>query len=304
MKYYLYSNEDIVIGINGLNQEFSTGKTLLIPNNTVVTFYPLKKELLPFTLICSTNKLNQNKNIKTTSYKDFIIIEPVFSKIYSPDILLGKNFKSLTACLIGKPYCYLIQENLKNYKFECKEHIKNFEIYEQNNTIILQADYYDNDYIVAFHKNEKIFYEFIGKVVIENQLITVIKDKETFSRHGEILKFEITTNKIKLLSQESIYLNGAPANHAPFLNHIAFFEAIREKDYKLATTYLTNELQQQLTPSHFSSFFGEFDEIKPITIGEEHKIALIKNLTPISATAKTYKIVFNKNLICDILDCN
>ncbi|MDD2227476.1 MAG: hypothetical protein PHH71_02730, partial [Clostridia bacterium] len=212
-----------------------------------------------------------------------------------------RNFKEYTICLIGKPFNLLIENEERHYVFKCGDNLKNIVFSEKNSCLIMQAEQNEFDYVVIFHKNSKTFYEFVGVFSLDNNTITLIKDKKTFARHGELLKFEINEKNINLALSEPIYLNGKPARIAPFLNTIAFFQAIKEKDYVLAKYYLSQNFALRLTPEHFEEFFGEFDEIKPITYLGRRKIALLQKVSHNHSIARIFEVVSENDSIKDII---
>ena len=124
---------------------------------------------------------------------------------------------------------------------------------------------------MIFHKNSKKFLELNGNFTLKNNQIKYIKNKNTFAHHGEFYHFEINNQDIILKDFFTVYLNGQPTAHAPFLNHIAFFEAVRESDFNLAKKYLSPIFNSILTPAHYKNFFGNFDEIRPLNLHNKNQ---------------------------------
>jgi hypothetical protein len=270
----------------------------------LVNVFPTDKNCLPFAFKAEKPDLFKNDFIKIIEYPKFLMLELNSPLNFTPVFLKGKNFKEYTVCLIGKPYKLMIDYKFEHFAFDCKDGLKNIEFSEKNNVILMQAELNNDDYTVFFHKKSKIFQEFVGNLTFsekENK-ITIIKDKHTFFRHGELQVYELQDEKIVEISTEPVYLNGKPAQTAPFLNHICFFQAVKEKDYDLARLYLSEKFSQQLFPQLFEQYFGYFDEIKPILDDGEHKIALIENLSPRHSYARVFKVKISSNLIDDIVE--
>lgn len=114
--------------------------------------------------------------------------------------------------------------------------------------------------------------------------------------------FEIKENSFEKISSEPIYLNGSPSRFAPFLNHIAFFQAIKEKDYFLAKNLLSKNFSQNLSDESFERFFGDFDEVKPLVLNGQNKIALLKKITERHWQARVFKVSITESLINDIVE--
>lgn len=300
MKYFLYSKTTCLAEVNEKTSEVSNKTPLVLNNGEYVKVYPLENGKLPFCFVAG-NQVLQNKNIRATDFGEYTILEIQAQQIFSGEFFKTKIFNGYTASVIGKPFKFNIDNKDKHFSFDCKEILTEISIYENKGLIVLDCLAYGQDYMVCFHKKEEKFYEFYGNVDIKDTKITEIKDKNTQARHGELNEYAIELDKIKLLSSEPIYLNKMPVKVPPFLFHIAFFEAVREKDFELAKSYLTEEFSRKLKTAHFKEFFGEFDQIKPIIENNQHKIALIKKSSPYCQKAKVFTLTFENNLIADIL---
>ena len=301
MKYFLYSKNYVIIRTEAETTELEAGKISELKADSLVFVYPTEKNYLPF-FFKTDKSVFKNEYLKKVEYPKFLMLEANPPANFSPVFLKGKNFKDYTICLIGKPYKLLIDHNLDHFVFDCKNDIKNIDFSEKNNLIFMNATLNDNDYTVVFHKKSGKFQEFIGNFTMSDNKITILKDKHTFFRHGELKTYEIQDNEIYLTLSEPVYLNGKPAQTAPFLNHIAFFQAVKEKYYNLAKMLLSEKFAQQVSPKTFEHFFGNFDEIKPIVDCGESKIALIKNLSKTHSTARIFKVQMLGPQIHDIFE--
>lgn len=301
MKYFLYSKNYVILQTEAETTELEAGKICELKADALVKVYPTEKNYLPF-FFRADKSVFKNDYLKKIEYPKFLMLEANPPANFSPVFLKGKNFKDYTACLIGKPYKLLIDHKLDHYVFDCKDDVKNIEFSEKNNAILMQADLNDDDYTVVFHKKSGQFQELVGNFTMSENKITILKDKRTFFRHGELQTYEIRDDNIFLISAEPVYLNGRPAQTAPFLNHIAFFQAVKEKDYTLAKMLLSEKFAKELSPETFEQFFGSFDEIKPIIDCGEGKIALIENLSPTHSTARLFQIKTLSAQISDIFE--
>lgn len=304
MKYFLYSKKNVILQIDSELTDLPAGKVLEIQTGSLVNVFSTERNFLPFAFKTEKPELFKNDYIKIIEYPKFLMLEILPLSSFSPVFLKGKNFKEYTVCLIGKPYKLMIDHKLEHYVFDCQDDIKNVDFFEKGNAIFMQAELNNDDYTVIFHKKNKKFQEFIGNFNFSDKdnKISVLKDKHTFFRHGELQVYEIQDEKILQISSEPVYLNGKPAQPAPFLSHIAFFQAVKEKDLSMAKQFLSKKFSYELTPNLFEQFFGKFDEIKPILDEGEHKIALIENLSPRHSFARVFKIKISSNLIDDIIE--
>ncbi|MDD4685817.1 MAG: hypothetical protein PHI76_00795 [Clostridia bacterium] len=292
----------MIVQIGGEFLELSAGKTLEIEESTYISVFPTSKSFLPFCFIAEKQSVFRNDYLNIFEYPNFLMLEACPPISFSPVFLKGKMFKDFTVCLIGSPFKFLVDIEVKHFSFDCKDNIKNIDFYENKNAIIMQADFEDSDYVVLFHKGNKKFYELVGNFSIEEDGIILIEDKKTFARHGELQTFIIKEDKLEKVSSEPIYLNGSPSRFAPFLNHIAFFQAVKEKDYFLAKKLLSKKFAQNISDELFEQFFGEFDEVKPIMLDGQNKIALLKKTTARHWQARVFKISTISNLITDIVE--
>jgi len=302
MKYYLYSSKNIFLQKGNEIIELPPGKILEIEKNSIVNILSTNSEFLPFCFKTDLQNVFKSPCLKTVEYPDSLMIEVVPMQVFRPVFLKGRNFKEYAICLIGKPFNLLVDNEEQHYVFKCGDNLKNVVFSERNSYLIMQAEQNELDYVVIFHKNSKTFYEFVGVFSLDNNIITLIKDKKTFARHGELLKFEISEKDISLTMSDPIYLNVKPSRIAPFLNVIAFFQAVKEKDYFLAKSYLSQSFALRLSPEHFEEFFGEFDEIKPIKYLGQRKIALLQKVSSNHSIARIFEVVSENDSIKDIIE--
>jgi len=301
MKYFLYSKSACLADVNSKTCEVSNKSPLVLSNGEFVKIYPLENGKLPFCFVVD-NKIMQNKYIKATEFGEYTFLEIQAPQIFSGEFFKTKTFNSYTASVIGKPFKFNIDNKDNHFSYNCKNDLTEITIFEQKSLIVLESLTSGQDYVVCFHKKEEKFYEFCGNVDMKDTKIVEVKDKNTQARHGELNEYSIETDNIKLISSEPIYLNKMPVIVPPFLYHIAFFEAVREKDYYLAKTYLTEDFSEKLKPAHFEEFFGEFEQIKPIIENNQHKIALIKKVNTHSQKARVFTLTFVDNYISDIVE--
>lgn len=285
--------------INGQVAELSYSKPANLVGDEIVKVFPLTKNILPFSFVVGT-LCDFIKVIKFPNMQILEIIDP-------PQVLTGEYFKSKsikggTASVVGAPFRFNIDFDGKHFSFKLPNALTNIELGENKNLIFLEANQDTQDYTVFFHKVEQKFYEFCGNVDSNETKITAVINKTTLAGHGELREYQINEKNLELASTETVYLNNMPITVPPFLIHIAFFEAVREKDYNLAKTYLTDDLAEKLTPPHFEKFFGTFDTIKPLREEGISKVALITPISKRYANARVFVLTFSKTKISDIVE--
>lgn len=273
---------------------------LVLNNGEYVKIFPLENGKLPFCFVVD-NKILQNNYLNGIEFEKYTILEVQAPQIFSGEFFKTKTFNDYTASVLGKPFKFNIDFKDNHFSFNCKKDLKDINIFDQKNLIVIESFSGAQDYVVCFHKKAEKFFEFCGNVDIKDTKIVEVKDKNTQARHGQLNEYAIETDKIELLASEPIYLNKMPQIVPPFLFHIAFFEAVRENDFELAKSYLTPEFSEKLKTAHFKEFFGEFEQIKPIMENGEHKIALIKKINTNCQKAKVFTLKFVDNFISDIL---
>lgn len=300
MKKFLYSKFDCLVEQeDGQQFQLSVGKPLELQDNSILKIFPIHNQYLPFVL-----NIPESEHIKLIKFPNYEILELLSApSISTPTIFKIKNFRNGTLSLIGSPFTFFIDYNNSEYNYKINENnLKNFSFKETNNVFFLTAEVLENDFVVCFHKKSKKFLELTGNIRITETKITNVSNKNTFARHGELTEYNITEQDFELISKEVVYLGEMPAKVPPFLIHIAFFDAVRLKDYNLAKSYLCEEFANKLNSEHFKQFFGEFDSIKTIKEGGIVKIGLVKDKSKQFATAKLFSLKFSNNKISDIIE--
>lgn len=301
MKTIFMSKIKILVEINGQTQKVYGSNSIILPEQEVVRIIPLENGFLP--IILSQNSISQY--VKKINFQNYCLLElNSLPQILSGEFFLSKNIKNGVVSVVGIPYKFNIEIDSKQYHFEISKILSNIKILETKKLIILESESLEKDYYVLFHKQEQKFYEFFGSVEISENNIKAVIDKNTLSKHGEVLEYNITENSCELVSKELVYLNEKPCLVPPFLTHIAFFEAIQQKDFFLAKTFLSNELTEKLTAEHLSQFFGDFDSFRVINQKGEIKIALLVKIGENEFNAKVFNLTFCKEKICDINEEN
>lgn len=296
MKQIFLLKKNTITKLNGQVIDNQTTQ-IQVEKNDLIEIFPQEQNFLPFCFIVGTF----SSFIKETTFDDFSMLSiENMPLVFSGEVFKHKNFNSTEITVLGKPFKTLIVMDNKEYSYNINYSINNIHIINKPNFIAIQAQTYDEDYFLIFHKNTRKFYEYCGEVDLsDNKLVGVI-NCHTLSKHGKMFEYEITDKDIDFVSSETVYLLNKPNIVPPFLSHIAFFEAIKMKDFNLASTFLAPDLKNSLTLEHLEKFFPEFDNIMPLSKNNCLKIALIKNSSKNSATGKTFKISFSEGKISNI----
>ena len=300
MKYFLCSDEDAIYLNSDRVQLINKKKPYLLQENSVNILFSTTQSKQPAKFICNPDNFLQNECVKRVEFNDFTLIQPIFEPQEKISKIKSKTYQNITAIFLSFPPKFIIEMNDMFFVHACTK-LKEFICFrETRETIILQGESMEEDYVAIFHKTSQKFYEFKGEFNLGREEITLIENSRTLAGHGKLKIFEITKEDIEKRKEQTIYIKGAPKNVPPFLNHIAFFEAVREQDYRLAETYLTGDLKSVLQPPHYKQFFGTFEGIAPIKHNNETKIALIVPISPYYSQASLYTLTYCGEHIQDI----
>ena len=315
MKYILFSKTDILVEVAAVQEtayalggevrptlksevvKLNLKLPLEVQKGQIVKVFSLDKAFIPFCFEVGA----EHKNIKTITLENSCLLEVSPEPIVSGDFFLTRPFQGGVASVVGAPFRFNVITETEKYSYFLSEKIYNFEIHDKKHIVFLFATSADGDLCVAFHKNQKKFLEFYGDVEITGEHIKAIKKLQTLARHGELVEVAITEHGFEMQSSEAVYVGGKPAFVPPFLTHIAFFEAVKVKDYFLAKSYLTDEFARSLQPEHFEDFFGEFEEILPLKEKSQTKVALLEKKGENAFVGKTYLLEFREGKICNIV---
>lgn len=280
-----------------------------------------KKKLLPYFSKISLSGLGlvaSNKLVNITTYKDHhyeLFLMPNEVSSYSGiEVLAQKTFSinnsSHTAtCFFDGLYQILIENNnlllthITNYTLtSCEiEKIKNTKL------IIFSADTINGELYLLITRYEDNKYkivkeEIINKLELEEGKITTLKKAKDIAVTAIIKEYKIENDNLTETDSYTVYLKEkAKTTDIPQIIPIAFLQAVKIKNYKLARTYLTEALNEKLADQHLEAYFGEFTEIKPARyeINPINKVALIYNENE-KQTAKIFQVELINNKIANI----
>lgn len=287
MKYKIFSDIPCVAKVKEESFELDDTNFLELEDKCVIYLYPLVKGFLP-TLISP-----DFENAKLYRNDDTTYVFPEFPTISSGENVLYKAFGNRFASLTGTPYKFTISGEDSFFSYDIKKNISSPEIINISNTPCVSANFKDKNYLLIF--DGKNFIEICGDVEIDKNKVTAVSYLDSISKHGKLTKIEINNGKVQILENELLYLKNKPIK-PKFIGakNYSFLQSILVKDYNLARSYLDEKLSEKLTDEHFSKFFGEFDEILPLSI---NTFCLKNKNTPIG--------VFElKNLNGKIVDVN
>lgn len=297
MKVLLYAKEKVQIETLGIKTALAFSKPLTLEENQLVSVLPIKENTLPFCFYAGKD----NKFVKTIVFSNFILAEIIdFPQVFEGKYFSAKSISGGSVNVIGSPYKFNINLKKSTYTFDLPSALEDIVFYENKNAVVLEATLNNQNYACVFHKHSKTFQSFLGSVKITENIVEAITPKNTLAGHGEVVKIDLSGEAPAVLQSEGVYIGGCPKSVPPFLVHIAFFEAVREKDIALAKTYAQKALAENLDSQTLEEFFGDFDSIKVLSQNDKVSIAVIKNKTKTWATGKIFNVVMAGGVIVDI----
>ena len=297
MKILLYSKEKVQVETLGQKSFLSFSKPLELQKNQLVYILPCTENALPFCFYAG----QENKFVKHTMFNDFIFAEIIsFPKVFEGKFFAAKSISGGSANVIGSPYKFNINLKKTTYTFDLPDNLEDINFFENKNAVVLSASLNNQNYVVVFHKASKKFKCFVGSVEVSENTIEAVIPKNTLAGHGVKVSVDLSKDSMQLVQSDGVYIGGCPKAVPPFLVHIAFFEAVREKDVALAKTYVEETLAERLDEDTLEEFFGEFDQIKVLSQNNEVLVALVKNKTNTWAVGRLFQLKLSGGMILDI----
>ena len=297
MKLYFLLNKSYITEHNG--QVLENTKQIPIETGDVLKFFPLEKNFLPFGVVIGEN----SEFLRRVNFSDFALLSIINPpRVLSGEFLKHKTFSGYEVTIVGKPYKINIQSSNGAFSYSVLSYPSNLTIKNTNHLILIEGELGESDFLLVFHKNSGEFYEFCGNVEITENSIIAVTNAHTLQKHGNLIEYEITEEKLIEKNKESVYLEQKPAAIPPFLSHIAFFEALKQKDYFLAETFLSEELKESLSKEHLQEFFSDFDSILQISHNGKSKIATISNQNEKTAEGKLFYLEYENSKISNITE--
>jgi hypothetical protein len=293
MKILLFSKVKALAEIGEKSQILNHSTPLAIEETDIVKIFPLESEGVPF----CWGYPYKNENVKIVNFPHYVFAEVVgFSNPFVPSVCISKAFSGGVASVLGLPISFIINLSGETHFLPIKEPLTNIEILDTSHAVFLQGVYDNQTFVSAFHKAQKQFLSFFGSVEFSESSIKAITNSKTLAGHGVLSQYNISPNGFEFVAKDAVYLDKRPKTVPPFLTHIAFFEAVREKDFLLAKTYLSDALSQKLSPKHLEEYFGIFNSIKVLNQNGKTKVALIHN-----SQANVFSLSFEGGKIADIM---
>lgn len=282
---------------------------LVKEQNLSLLFYPTNTDFLslPFAVTFDTQNLQCTKNVQVIEFSNKNYLLNVSPFLIGSNTNLGIKTKTVT--LGGQVHTIYYSTHSKfNIKIECNccssEYSLDAEITDLNtkthkNNLIVFCKCKDTKYVILalYFDGEQYNYKNLEVVDIleeENGNISTYKNLNDFAGHGVVTNYDLT--------QETCMSSTLVYNTTPFLSRkkelipYAFFEAVKVKNYKLASSYLSQSLIKILSPSHYQSFFGEFTQILPplYKSANYNQISLVYNKNN-KLIAKNFALQFDEN---------
>ena len=271
-------------------------------------FYPINTDFssLPFATIFDIQNPKSTKNAQIIEFPNSNYLLVVTPFLIGSNTNLGVKTKTVTLNNQSHTIYYLLHSNF-NIKIECnscsEEYYLNAEVEDFNtkthkNNLLIYCKCKDSKHIVLAltFDGERYNYknlEVVDMLEEEKGNISTYKNLNDFAGHGVVTNYDLT--KDICMTSTLVY------NTTPFLSHkkelipYAFFEAVKVKNYKLANSYLAQNLTKILTPSHYQKFFGDFTQILPplYKTANYNQVALVYN-SKNKSIAKNFSLQFNE----------
>lgn len=297
MNILLYSKEKVQIETLGTKTVLAFSKPISLEENQLVYVLPTKENALPFCFYAG----KENRFVKHTMFSGFTLAEIIdFPQVFEGRYFAAKSISGGSANVIGSPYKFNVNLKKTTYSFDLPQSLEEITFYENKNAVVLEAVQDNQNYACVFHKQSKKFQSFLGSVQVSENMVEAVIPKNTLAGHGEAIKIDLSTSNPTLIQSDGVYIGGCPKSVPPFLVHIAFFEAVREKDFALARSYVEKTLAEKLDEETLQEFFGDFDLIKVLSQNAEIRVALIKNKSKTLAVGRVFAVKFLGGVIVDI----
>lgn len=103
-----------------------------------------------------------------------------------------------------------------------------------------------------------------SKISFGEEEITLIENQFNQSGHAKEILIKFDEEKGIVLTEELLYVENAPnVASAPAVLPLAFFDAVKQKDFDLAKYYLTEDLKRSVSSAVLEEYFGSFNEVVP-----------------------------------------
>ena len=288
-KYRFLSKFDCVIEV--LNQECFLGENefleMEMEENFLVKIFPVGKKRDCYSLAYAM-RVCDFKHINFGDFELLLIKERLIGlKDY---LLLEYENEKCKFELHSFPHRICVKYAGKNYNFDIKEELVEYKF--ENNYLLAKSE--EKMHLCIFHKQTKTFSYFCASDIEVNQNKIISTDiLNDIAKHCEKKIFSFDSSNYTLESSELFYIKGEPKlTYNQELIPLAFLEAVKCADYKLARKYLFEPLKARLTDNHLKAFFKDIENIIPV----DDKFAILDSFD----NYEIYTFEFENNLISNI----
>lgn len=262
-------------------------------------------------VIFDGNIKTNSRHLEITNY-DGINFE---IKVLPINVLLNKTEKVVEEIKINNDMqavffdngVFYVEINTKNkvFRYALKEKINNIKIdhFNQNNTEFLLfcgKTPKNQDYLIIFG-NFFCNLEICADVIeISHTEIKVLNYQNDIARHATIQIYSFKNGELVLSDTYTAFVDGeAHTTQDTKLIPLAFCEAIKIGNTKLARSYLDQNLNEMLSDEHLLTFFGDHNKIQWNKYGQkEQTICFLYGSK--NKTCKTYYFEIKENKITNI----
>lgn len=285
------------IEVNKLNNELH----LIVTEEIILNIFPINKEDgISYNLIIlnSENFKKVNKFCKITEIED----EKYLIYLKKCDISKSTKFKTI---LTGSDIEIFIYENDKtsffiknnNYynNYSSSLLLDNFKLEELKDYYIIYSNINNKlNFILINKKLEICFEKLITKYEINNNKLELLTLFNDVYQTGKVEVYDL--NNLNLLDDYFVYEN---ANNTKFNENLIsyiFMENIKNKNFKIARTLLSDFLSSKISDEDLKSYFGNIDFIDVYPENYKKIICFSDN------TSKIFTFTIENNKITNI-DC-
>jgi len=334
MSFYVHlkSEGDFIVEVNTLSPFIllknasspveieNTEDAPLIFKITPIRAYCEHKKLLPYAAIFYV----QNNIIESTSplldivehpnsHYDITFLQNTTSEHTMPKILHQQNFyiksrEHTFSVFYDGIYQLSVQDKELVLNKEIPYSIKNVNIEKIKNKdiVIMQAttDDLENYALILQYKNnnyEVVKEGIVDKIESTQELIVTLQKQNDMAGHGMVEEYEIKDTGVIKKDSYFVYMSEKPKiTQIKELVPYAFLEAVKIKNFSLARSYLTEELNENLLDEHLEAYFGNILDIVPNVYksNNENTICIIQDDT--IKKAKYFTVSLEKNKISNI----
>ena len=261
--------------------------------NIILLFYPVKDDrcennYLPFSVKYNIkSRTSSSLYAKTTLYPDdnvlldikpFYIKLPKYLNIKSKTIAFALVAHTIYYCAYSTFALHIENNKKEHFDIDFDAQIQDIEFRPCGNELFAYAKTLDGKHLVCLlsyagsYKLEKI--EIVDLLEKEQDKILTYKDLKDDAGHGERIEYsfdEVLSTKTELVYNQEKPKVENNANNIP----MAFLQAIKVRDLKLARSYLASTISQQLDDRHVVAYFNDFVEIGDNLSNAANEVPLI-----------------------------